>query len=93
MTTIAPHLVPSARAVERPKTNALAVLSLVFGVLQYFFLFVPCFLVTIPFGVNALHQTDRRDVVGRRFAIAGLTFSATHFAVYAFVFIWLLTTR
>lgn len=93
MTTITPQLAAPVPAVTTPKINGLAVLSLVFGVLQYLFVFVPCFLVTIPFGVNALQQTAKTDVTGRRVAIAGLTVSSTHFAVYAFVFIWLLTTR
>lgn len=95
MTTIAPQLAAPAsaiNAIERSKTSNLAILSLVFGVLQYFVLFVPCWLVTIPFGVNALCQADKGDIVGRRFAIAGITLSAAQFATYTFVFVWLLLT-
>lgn len=95
MTTIAPQPATATfetRSSKRCKTSNLAILSLAFGVLQYFFLFIPCWLVTIPFGVNALYETDVSDRTGRRFAIAGITLSAAQFAVYAFVFVWLLLT-
>ncbi|QLL09662.1 DUF4190 domain-containing protein [Mycobacterium vicinigordonae] len=94
MTTIAPQRTAPAYSFGRPKPakiNGLAVVSLICGILQYFVLFLPCWLVTIPVGINALQQT--RDDTGRRIAIAGLTLSLTHFAIYAFVFVWLLTTR
>lgn len=96
MTTIAPALLAPAPAVNRPtiaKINALAVTSLVVGILQFVVLFIPCWLVTIPFGVHALRETNQSDTVGRGAAIAGLALSATHFAIYTFVFVWLLTTR
>lgn len=96
MTTIAPQFVAPAPAVERnaiPKISGLAVMSVVLGVLQYLVAFIPCWLVTIPFGIHALHQTDKRDVAGRAAAIVGLSLSVIHFAIYTFVFIWLLTTN
>ncbi|WP_236975470.1 DUF4190 domain-containing protein [Mycobacterium kiyosense] len=91
MTMIAPQLAAPGYSIERPKINGLAVVSLVCGILQYFVLFIPCWLVTVPVAINAVHQT--RNDAGRRVAIAGLTLSLTHFALYAFVFVWLLTTR
>lgn len=96
MTTIAPQLVAAATAVERTsptKISGLAVTSVVLGVLAYFVLFIPCWLVTVPFGIHALHQTDKANVPGRVAAIAGLTLALIHFAIYTFVFIWLLTTN
>lgn len=96
MTTIAPQLVAAAPVVKRtsiPKISGLAVTSAILGVLQYVVAFIPCWLVTIPFGVHALHQTDKRDAAGRVAAIAGLALSVLHFAIYTFVFIWLLTTN
>ncbi|RUP06560.1 MAG: DUF4190 domain-containing protein [Mycobacterium sp.] len=100
MTTIAPQLVAPAPAVKVPtvkraavtRISGLAVMSLVLGVLQYVFLFIPCWLVTIPFGVHALHQADKANAPSRAVAIAGLALSVIHFAVYTFVFIWLLTS-
>lgn len=97
MTTIAPQMAAPAPAVaiavERTKINGLAVMSLVLGVLQYVVPFIPCWLVTIPFGAHALHQTHKGNAAGRVVAGAGLALSVIHFAVYTFVFIWLLTTN
>lgn len=96
MTTIAPQLAAPTSAVERTaitKINGLAVTSVVLGVLQYVVAFIPCWLVTIPFGIHALHQTDKRNVPARATAIVGLSLSMIHFAIYMFVFIWLLTTN
>lgn len=95
MTTIAPQLAAPTLTVKRatgPKISGLAVMSAVLGVLQYVVVFIPCWLVTIPFGIHALHQTDKANVPGRVTAIAGLALSVIHFAIYTFVFIWLLTT-
>lgn len=99
MTTTAPQLAapaPAINAVKRPtiaKIDSLAALSVVFGIVQYVVLFIPCWLVTIPFGAHALHQTPKGDATSRGVAIAGLVLSVTHFAIYTFVFIWLLTTN
>jgi hypothetical protein len=97
MTTIAPHLAASGPALKSAskttRINGLAAMSVVFGVLQYVVLFIPCWLVTIPFGVHALQQTAKGDTTSKGAAIAGLALSVTHFAIYAFVFIWLLTTQ
>lgn len=99
MTTIAPTLVAPALssalapAIKRSKVNSLAAMSVVFGILQFVVLFIPCWLVTIPFGAHALHQTDTDDTTSRGVAIAGLALAVTHFAIYAFVFVWLLTTN
>ncbi|MHA7651278.1 DUF4190 domain-containing protein [Mycobacterium sp. ML4] len=97
MTTFAPELVAlsPAPAVKRStvtKISGLAVMSLALGALQYVVLFIPCWLVTIPFGIHALRQTDKDTATSRGVAIAGLALSVIHFAVYTFVFIWLLTT-
>lgn len=102
MTTIAPQLAAPAPAVAVPvavertpisKISGLAVMSLVLGVLQYVVPFIPCWLVTVPFGAHALHQTDKGNTAGRVVAGAGLALSVIHFVIYTFVFIWLLTTN
>ena len=80
-----------AEAPQRPTSSGLAIVSLVCGVAQFFLIFVPCGLVTIPLAVSALTQNDGKEKgKGRRLAIAGLVLSLTHFAIYVALVIWLI---
>jgi hypothetical protein len=90
MTTISPALAFPLFAPQRRKTNGLAIMSLTLGILQYLLPFLPTALVTVPFAVNALHQTEQSSQEGRPLAIAGLVLSIAHFVIYVALFIWLL---
>ncbi|GAB3010823.1 hypothetical protein [Mycobacterium bourgelatii] len=91
MTTMSPQLTSLAYAPEARTGNRLAIMSVAAGILQFFLLFVPCWLVTIPLALNAVHQTeDHRDGGSRHLAIAGLSLAVTHFAVYVGMVIWLI---
>jgi hypothetical protein len=93
MTTISSALAFPTFAPQRRKTNGLAILSLTLGILQYLLPFVPTALVTVPFAVNALHQTELGNQDGRPLAIAGLVLSVAHFVIYVALFVWLLVAR
>lgn len=91
MTTMSPQLTALAYAPEARTSNRLAIMSVVAGVLQFFFLFVPCWLVTVPLALNAIHQTENdRDRGSRNLALAGLSLAVTHFAVYVGLVVWLI---
>jgi Domain of unknown function (DUF4190) len=90
MTTISPALAFPLFAPQRRKTNGLAIMSLTLGILQYLLPSLPTALVTVPFAVNALHQTEQSNQEGRPLAIAGLVLSIAHFAIYVALFMWLL---
>lgn len=80
-----------AYATEPREGSRLAIMSVVAGVLQFFLLFVPCWLVTIPLGLNAVHHTEHeRESRSRNLAIAGLSLAVTHFAVYVGLVVWLM---
>jgi hypothetical protein len=70
--------------------NALAVISLVFGIMSYYFVVIPFGVVIIPVAWVALQQIKERREGGRGYAIAALLLSGVHTVVYVAAFVALL---
>jgi hypothetical protein len=73
--------------------NALAVISLVFGIMSYYFLVIPFGVVIIPVALLALRQIKERREGGRGYAIAALMLSGVHTVVYFAIFVGLVTAN
>ncbi len=90
MTTPPQVILPEA-AGEPRETNDLAFVSVVFGIMSYFFLVIPFGVFNMPTALVALHQINARREGGRGFAIAALVLSGVHTLIYGAVFLALLS--
>jgi Domain of unknown function (DUF4190) len=88
--TTPPQVLPAA-AREPRETNDLAVVSLIFGIMSYYFVVIPFGVFNIPAALVALHQIKTRREGGRGFAIAALVLSGVHTLIYGAVFLALLS--
>jgi hypothetical protein len=73
--------------------NALAVVSLVFGFMSYYFVVIPFGVIIIPVALLALRQIKERGEGGRNYAIAALALSGVHTVVYFAIFVGLVTAN
>lgn len=78
----APHVQPW----QRDETNAFAIAALVLGL-------VGAFLLSVTFGIIALHQISRRGQRGRGLAIAGISISVGWVLVLGGAVTWLVVTN
>ncbi len=88
--TTPPRVILPAADREPRETNDLAFVSLVFGIMSYFFVVIPFGVFNIPAALVALHQIKTRREGGRGFAIAALVLSGVHPIIYGAVFLALL---
>jgi Domain of unknown function (DUF4190) len=84
--TTPPQVILPATAREPRETNDLAVVSLIFGIMSYFFVVIPFGVFNIPAALVALHQIKTRREGGRGFAIAALVLSGVHTLIYGAIY-------